>query len=363
MVYKAVNYGGALGVSNHRHLHLKFPAMWMWLHFLQLTTMTPSIMCSSNVQKASFSFEPFASGDNLLRIGDASMSSYFTSVLLNSHALQNGHEAQQHNCGRVVYGDSIPLRSSSSSSSVASFSTSFTFSITGRNSAGFAFMFVNSTTYSGSAGASMCLLNKTMSGRQSNHMFAVEFDTWLNPEFEDPSNNHIGVNINSMNSMQTYNLCANSNLNETVDCNYFDTGQDFTSWIDYDATKQKLEIHLANGSSIVGIKKPSDPLLTLLNLDLSDVFYNDMYVGFSGSVGLFGEVHEIKSWSFQSSLLLSDDENTIRSRQVALIVGVMGTAGASTIVVLMGLVCLLKKRTVAETEKKEKDSLQLCTFA
>lgn len=358
--------GGSLWVSNHRHhLHFKFPAMWMCLQFLQLTTMmTPSIMCSSNhhVQKASFSFEPFASGDNLLRIGDAFMSSYFTSVLLNSHAFIDGQETQRHECGRFVYGDSIPLRSSSSSSSsssVASFSTSFTFSITGRNSAGFAFMFVNNKTYSGSAGASMCLLNKTRSGRQSNHMFAVEFDTWLNPEFGDPSNNHIGVNLNSMSSEQTYNLCADSGQNETtVDCNYFDTGQDFTSWIDYDGTIRKLEVRLANGSSIAGVAKPSDPLLTVSNLDLSEIFYSDMYVGFSGSVGMFGEVHEIKSWSFQSSLLVSDDEkNAIGSRQVALIVAAMGMVGASTMVVLVGLVCLLKKRKMKEEE--EKDSLEL----
>lgn len=354
-----MKYGSSLGVSNHRHLQFKFPRMCMWLllYFLQLlTTMAPPITCSSNnVQKASFSFEPFASGDNLLRIGDASMSSYSTSVLLNSHAPTSGHEIQHSNCGKVVYGDRIPLRSSSS---VASFSTSFTFSITGTNSAGFAFVFVNNATYSGSAGASLCLLNKTMSGRPSNHMFAVEFDTWLNPEFEDPSNNHIGVNINSMNSVQTYNLCANSSANETVDCNYFDTGEDFTSWIDYNGTNQKLEIRLANGS----MAKPSEPLLTLSNLDLSDVFDNDMYVGFSGSVGIFAEVHEIKSWSFQSSLLVSDDENTITSTQVALVVGIM--AGASTTVVLVALVCLLKKRKATETEAKQlKDSLELGAVA
>lgn len=198
-------------------------------------------------------------------------------------------------------------------------------------------------------------------------MFAVEFDTWLNPEFADPSNNHIGVNINSMNSVQTYNLCANSSsANETADCNYFDTGDDFTSWVDYDGTNQKLEVRLANGSSTTtaGMAKPSDPLLTLANLDLSDVFNNDdMYVGFSGSVGMYAEVHEIKSWSFQSSLVVSDDENRITSSQVALIVGIMAMAGASTTVVLVGLVCLLKKRKATEIEAKRKDSLELGAIA
>ena len=198
-------------------------------------------------------------------------------------------------------------------------------------------------------------------------MFAVEFDTWLNPEFADPSNNHIGVNINSMNSVQTYNLCAHSSAaNETADCNYFDTGDDFTSWVDYDGTNQKLEVRLANGSSTTtaGMAKPSDPLLTLSNLDLSDVFNNDdMYVGFSGSVGMYAEVHEIKSWSFQSSLVVSDDENRITSSQVALIVGIMGMAGASTTVVLVGLVCVLKKRKATEIEAKRKDSLELGAIA
>lgn len=199
----------------------------------------------------------------------------------------------------------------------------------------------------------MCLLNKTMSGSPSNHMFAVEFDTWLNPEFDDPSNNHIGVNINSMKSAQTYDFCANKSGYGSIDCNHFNTGRDFTSWIDYNGTNRKLEVRLANGSSIDGVEKPSHPLLTMSNLDLSGVFDNDMYVGFSGSVGLFGEVHEIKAWSFQSSLLVSDSENIIRFSRAALIAGAMAVAGVFIMVVSIGLLCLLKKMKEKEIEEKE----------
>jgi len=41
---------------------------------------------------------------------------------------------------------------------------------------------------------------------KENKVLEVEFDTWQNPEYNDPSNNHVGVNMNSMNSMAFQNL-------------------------------------------------------------------------------------------------------------------------------------------------------------
>jgi hypothetical protein len=84
--------------------------------------------------------------------------------------------------------------SGGSSPAVASFNTSFTFSMTGRNSAGMAFAFLEENHPNGSAGASLCLLKKWLNGNFSNQLFAVEFDTYQNPEFNDSSNNHVGVN-------------------------------------------------------------------------------------------------------------------------------------------------------------------------
>ncbi|CAM6044056.1 unnamed protein product [Sphagnum compactum] len=132
----------------------------------------------------------------------------------------------------------------------------------------------------------------------------VEFDTFQNPELNDPSNNHVGVDVNSFSSVSTYNLC-NLTSNPT-ECTYLaNPDTNFTAWIDYDATTEVLDVWLANGSSSSGILKPNQPVIHF-NLNqsnsLSKVFSDAyMYVGFSGSIGEAREANKIMSWSFASS--------------------------------------------------------------
>jgi hypothetical protein len=179
---------------------------------------------------------------------------------------------------------------------VASFNTSFTFSMAGKNSDGMAFAFLGESHATGmSAGASLCLLAKRQNGNASNHVFAVEFDTWQNPEFNDSSNNHVGVNIDSMNSTLAYNLCGMATF-----CDYLVTDQDFTSWVDYDSTTQTLEVFFSKGSTLQGISKPASPIIQVPHLDLTNVFNDYMFVGITGSGAAFPEVKKIKSWSFKT---------------------------------------------------------------
>ena len=119
----------------------------------------------------------------------------------------------------------------------------------------------------------LCILNKTLNGDANNHVFAVEFDTWLNPECNDSSANHIGVNVNSMNSTAVYDLCSSINY-----CEYLITGADFTCWIDYDGINQTLQVRFTNGSTLQGVTRPATPIITVKNLNLSDVVDDYMYV-------------------------------------------------------------------------------------
>jgi hypothetical protein len=125
----------------------------------------------------------------------------------------------------------------------------------------------------------------------------VEFDTFQNPEHNDPSNNHVGLDVNSFTSVSTYNLCDYTSNN--TNCSYLaNPDTNFTAWIEYDATTEALDIWLANGSAATGgILKPNQPVIHF-NLNqsnsLSKVFSDAyMYVGFSGSVGQAREIIKI----------------------------------------------------------------------
>jgi hypothetical protein len=48
------------------------------------------------------------------------------------------------------------------------------------------------------------LFRHQSSGNASNHIFAIELDTIQNTEFEDMSNNHIGMDVNSIISVQPF---------------------------------------------------------------------------------------------------------------------------------------------------------------
>lgn len=199
---------------------------------------------------------------------------------------------------------------------------------------GFGFMFSPDNSTEGTTMASMCMIDSRTDGYASNHLFAVEFDTYQNPQYNDSSNNHVGVNVLSMTSKAFYNLCGG----ELVNCSYFVNNGDFTAWIDYDGATQTLEVRLANVSTLKGVVRPSNPLIQVLHLDLREVLTDYMYVGFSGSIGN-NEVHEIKSWSFESSGM-PDIPNEIQHprSKTALIVGIVV---AAAVFVLVGLgLCL-----------------------
>jgi hypothetical protein len=253
-------------------------------------------------QNTNFAFPIFNSSNQFILVNDSSFLVSESSFLLNPL----GSFQTKGSCGKLYYKDKVRMKDLLPGGAVASFSTSFSFSITGQDSwhdstgwlhgDGFAFTFATDNSTVGSSGGSMCLIPELNNGNgASNRLFAVEFDTYRNRRFNDPSDSHIGVNINSMNSTAgTYNLCGGKHVN----CSYLCNGGNFTAWSDYNATGQALEVRFANGSSVAGVAKPAEAVIRVVNLNLSGVFNEYMYVGFSASTGQFSEVHEIKSWSF-----------------------------------------------------------------
>ncbi|CAN5972032.1 unnamed protein product, partial [Sphagnum jensenii] len=217
--------------------------------------------------------------------------------------------------GRALYKHPVQFFQEPNSSQLvprlASFSTNFSFTIIIQNNNdyssgdGMAFVIVssNATDPTVASGGWMGLANSTDNGNASNHFFAVEFDTFYNPEFGDPSDSHIGIDVNGVRSIQTYNLCSDSSSN-SKNCYYFSSY--YHGWIDYRAETGLLEVYFSNETS-----KPQSPQLVVNNFNLSEFLVPDgyMYVGFSASAPGVPNPNSstdyadffLYSWTFNSS--------------------------------------------------------------
>ncbi|KAG0610046.1 hypothetical protein M758_7G034700 [Ceratodon purpureus] len=260
-------------------------------------------------QNTDFSFLSFSTPESFLLSGSGYYFADNTSFILNKQ--DPVHVSLFRECGRLSYKDKVRMVDYASGA-VASFHTAFTFQITGTNYShgdGLVFSFARDQ-FAGDnsyAGGSLCLYNATDS-MPSNTFFAVEFDTYQNQEFDDPSDSHIGVDINSVNSWWSYNLCGGSLTN----CSYLGNAGFFTAWIDYDNESKNLQVFFANGSLYNNISKPPKPLIeatfgttdqAAIPFSLVEVLDEFMYVGFSSSGSMIPtNFHWIQSWTFTSSM-------------------------------------------------------------
>jgi len=91
-----------------------------------------------------------------------------------------------------------------------SFSTAFVIGIIGAyvglSSHGMAFVVAKSRNFTSALpGQFLGLVGSATNGNATNHLFAVEFDTILNSEFNDMSGNHVGIDVNGLNSVDADN--------------------------------------------------------------------------------------------------------------------------------------------------------------
>lgn len=115
-----------------------------------------------------------------------------------------------------------------------------------------------------------------------------------NEEFNDMSDNHVGVDVDSLASVQAHEAGywpQDENSFERLPLN---NGKNYQVWIDY--FEGTVNVTMAP----VGIKRPNQPLLSV-PLNLSSVFEDEMYVGFTASTGALIESHKILGWSFSNT--------------------------------------------------------------
>ncbi|KAF8006100.1 hypothetical protein BT93_K0411 [Corymbia citriodora subsp. variegata] len=198
----------------------------------------------------------------------------------------------------AFYPDPITFKNSSSSA-VHSFSTTFVFAIIPEyptlGGPGFTFVIAPRTEFPGAQpGYYFGLFNKTNDGNSSNHIFAVEFDTVQNTEVLDKNDNHVGIDVNGLVSKKSSPAGYTENHIQGFRNLSLISGKAMQVWVDYDGVQKQIRVTLAP----VSANKPNTPLLSL-PFDLSLIFKETMYVGFSSSTSALLTSHCVLGWSFK----------------------------------------------------------------
>ncbi|MCO5561956.1 hypothetical protein L7F22_015582 [Adiantum nelumboides] len=200
--------------------------------------------------------------------------------------------------GRVVYNAPLPLFNASSGQ-VVSFNTSFSFQIRtsgsyGAAGDGLAFSISpNLDLLVNSSGRNLGLITENVTDDTSfpdRHLFAVEFDTYMN-EFFDTSSSHVGIDFNGIFSNVTLNT------NDTQSPLYLYANYSIYTWVEYVAPLHLTQVFASNTS-----QRPSQPSLSA-TYDLSNLFGSpnrSLYAAISAASGASIQGNAILSWSFAS---------------------------------------------------------------
>ncbi|RZC93635.1 hypothetical protein C5167_007672 [Papaver somniferum] len=193
------------------------------------------------------------------------------------------------------------LSSSSNTSTggnVFSFSTTFVFSIIpeieGVSGQGIAFVIAPKRELPGARSSTyLGLFNSTNNGEKTNHVVAVELDTIYNKDFDDIDGEHVGIDINDLNS-DISALSGYTDNNGRFNNLSLISGYPIQVWVEYDGGGKKLNVTIAPNN----VRKPDAPLISY-DRDLSDIILDNMYVGFSSSTSFVLTSHYIMGWSFK----------------------------------------------------------------
>ncbi|XP_050244285.1 L-type lectin-domain containing receptor kinase IV.1 isoform X14 [Quercus robur] len=179
-----------------------------------------------------------------------------------------------------------------------SFSTTFVFAIVSEyptlSGHGIAFVIAPTRGLPGSLPSQyLGLFNETNNGNSTNHVVAIELDTIQSHEFNDINDNHVGVDINSLDSSKSTSAGYHANSGGFMNLTLI-SGHPMQVWVEYDGVKKQINVTLAP----INVDKPKIPLLSL-SRDLSPIINKTMYVGFSSSTGSVLTSHYVLGWSFK----------------------------------------------------------------
>lgn len=215
-------------------------------------------------------------------------------------SLQIPNESEEtdirHQAGRGLY--SFPIRLLDPiTKTPASFQTTFSFQLNNLTTAsdtsdygggsGLTFIIVPDEFTVGRPGPWLGMLNDAC--ESDYKAVAIEFDTRENPEFGDPNDNHVGINLGSIVSTKIINV---SDIGVSLKDGFV-----HHAWIDYDGPQRRIDIRLGLANQDV---YPTKPIFSEF-MDLSPYLNEYMFVGFSAATGNHTQIHNILSWNFTST--------------------------------------------------------------
>ena len=265
---------------------------------LQLLLLLLLLLLPPNpISAVDFLFNTFtgaANGTNVTLISDARV---------DFSVLRMTNDSNQYSFGRAFHPQKITMKkpfSSSNSSNVSSFSTTFVFSILPQipTSPGFglAFVLCNTTSPPGALASQYFGLFTNATSPSPFPLLAVEFDTGQNPEFNDPDDNHVGIDLNNIESKTTHAAGYFNSTGGFVPVR-MRTGQNVRAWIDFDGRNLEINVTVAP----IGIPRPSKPTLSYKDPDMANYLSSEMYVGFSASKTNWIEAQRVLAWSFSNT--------------------------------------------------------------
>jgi hypothetical protein len=184
----------------------------------------------------------------------------------------------------------------SSSGAVQSFSVSFVFAILStypESGHGLAFFIAPNKNFSGSFPTQyLGLFNDQTNGDPNSHIFAIELDTVQNYDLQDINNNHIGININSLRSIQSHDAGYYDDKSGLFKNLALNSNEMMRVWVNYNRETTQINVTIAPHN----VAKPVRPLLST-TYNLSTVIANPAYIGFSSSTGSVSGQHYLLGWS------------------------------------------------------------------
>ncbi|KAI5325678.1 hypothetical protein L3X38_034752 [Prunus dulcis] len=240
-------------------------------------------------EDVNFTYNGFRSA-NLSLDGNAQFTPNGLLMVTNDTEEQKGH---------AFYPNPVTFKNPYSNSNVFSFSTTFVFAIRSVSATlgghGMAFVIAPKRGFPGASGSPFLgLFNRTNNGNPTNHVFAVELDTVRSAAFNDINNNHVGIDINCLNSTDSASASYYAKKNGGLRNLTLNSGKPMQLWVEYDGTHKQINVTLAP----INVDKPHAPLISL-NHDLAPILNKTMYVGFSSSTGSVPTSHYILGWSFK----------------------------------------------------------------
>ncbi|VAI38219.1 unnamed protein product [Triticum turgidum subsp. durum] len=320
------------------------------LHALLFLSLGLAPLCSRGVEDQ-FVYSGFT-GTNLILDGAAVVTADGLLKVTNGTVNLYGHEFHP-----------TPLRfRKSSNGRVRSFSASFVFGISSvyheTSVDGMAFFISPRNHFSNVlANQFLGLLNDKNNGNSSNHIFAVEIDTFQNTELKDINDNQVGIDINSVRSVQSrpagfyddMGIFSNLSLN---------SGEAMQVWVDYDEGATQISVTIAPLRVVV---KPAKPLVSA-TYDLSQVLVDPAYVGFSSSTGPISTQYIVLGWSLSmdgpapvidTARLPKLPQLVLKNTQSRVLKIVLPIATAALVLAMGTAIVLIIRRRLRYTELRE----------